>query len=312
MMAAVKSGIYLAMLLVAVPSGSIATIESANCDGGVPSSDDKTSDGSCKAAALKASSRKTLAADHILFQLKPTTMAQKTKTKAVKSSAKDPMATVKVMSYNLFGWNAFNVNRWKSKNVLGKIKHWSPSVLGSQEVEKGGSRGYNKVKDQVISATGLRHGGGSQFYSESELEAYESADLKLIGGYWMSMRRYKIKSSGKYFLFFNSHWKHNHGLEQAGMIASAIDAERKKFGNPPTILVGDTNQFCIGFENEGIQYLLGEYGRVDFILATKGEWMTVNSTIDRDGMGYDGTASDHAALFAELEPIKDLAEIYNR
>merc|ERR1712050_490257 len=43
--------------------------------------------------------------------------------------------------------------------------------------------------------------------------------------------------------------------------------------------------------------------RIDFILASKDQWLRVNSFIDRDGMGVHGSASDHAALMAELVPV---------
>jgi len=233
------------------------------------------------------------------------------------------------MSYNLMGWNAFNQNIWRGTNVMKKIKAWGPAVLGAQEVEKGGGQGYGEVKDTVTSTTGLDHVGGSQFFKASAVEQHETGWVNLVSGYWMSWTRYKHKSSGVYFLFFNSHWKHGYGLEQAKMIAAAVNAEREKFGSPPTILVGDTNQFCWAAETEGIKYLKGEIGespvqfvdaiaqdtarsfsdrnnpncRIDFIFASAGQWSLVQSSIDREGMGLDGSASDHAALMAELVPL---------
>jgi len=47
---------------------------------------------------------------------------------------------IKFMSYNLFGWNAFNQNKWKSKVILEKVKNFKPAVLGAQEVETGGEK----------------------------------------------------------------------------------------------------------------------------------------------------------------------------
>jgi len=235
---------------------------------------------------------------------------------------------IKVMSYNLFGWNAFNVNKKRSENVLRKIQDWSPTVLGAQEVEKGGY-GYDEVKDEVKAATGLAHAGGSQFFDDNVVEKLETSWTDLLGGYWMSMTRFKIKSNGDEFLFFNSHWKHDHGQQQAEIVANAIQAARARFGPLPTLLVGDTNQFCRGYEGDAWKYLKGEVGsspvvfedvvqhdqgksfsdgnnpdcRVDFVLASKGEWLVRQSDVDRDGMGASGTASDHAPIMAELAPI---------
>merc|ERR1712084_47414 len=142
----------------------------------------------------------------------------------------------------------------------------------------------------------------------------------------MSMTRFRHKASNVEFLFFNSHWKHGYGGEQKKIIASAIHEERQKYESPPpTILVGDTNQFCMAAEKDAIKYLTGEEGdspvtfvdaiaqdkgssydggcRIDFILASKGDRSRVDSFIDRDGMGVNGQASDHAALMAELVPV---------
>jgi endonuclease/exonuclease/phosphatase family metal-dependent hydrolase len=114
-------------------------------------------------------------------------------------------------------------------------------------------------------------------------------------------------------------------MDQAQRIATKIHEQREKYGSPPTLLVGDTNQFCIGHDKEAIRYLKGENGlspvvfvdatfldkgmsfdggcRVDFILASINQWSWVQSSIDRKGMGSHGNASDHAALMAELVPL---------
>jgi hypothetical protein len=232
------------------------------------------------------------------------------------------------MSYNLMGWNTFAANTWRSHNVLNKVKTWDPAVFGAQEVEKGGGQNYDDVKDAVMNSTGLGHAGGSQFFKENVVERNETEWLHLMDGYWadywMSMTRYKHKASGVPFLFFNSHWKHGYGMEQAKRIVAMIHDQRVKHGSPPTVLVGDTNQFCQGHEQDAIKYLMGEIPgspvvfvdaifhdtgksfdngcRVDFILASAGQWSWVQSSIDREGMGSHGSASDHAALMAELVP----------
>merc|ERR1711879_927523 len=207
---------------------------------------------------------------------------------------------LKFMSYNLFGWNAFNQHKWKRDNIIEKI----------------------------TSGTGLSGGAGlNQFYDPAVVEALDNEFIiPLVRGYWMSMTRFRHKATNVEFLFFNSHWKHGYGSEQKKIIAKAIHAERQKYSSPPpTILVGDTNQFCMAAELEAIKYLKGEEGdspvtftdaighdkgssydggcRIDFILASKGQWLRVDSFIDRDGMGVDGSASDHAALMAELVPV---------
>jgi len=182
------------------------------------------------------------------------------------------------------------------------------------------------VSWKVTSFTGLTGSDAiGQFFKSSSVVAHETEKIDLIRGYWMSMTKYTHKVTGIPFLFFNSHWMHNYGAEQKVIIANAIDAQRKKHAFPPTILVGDTNQFCMAHELEALKYLTGEEGsspvvfidtigqdkgssydggcRIDFILASKGQWFRVDSFIDRDGMGVHGSASDHAALMAELVPV---------
>jgi len=232
------------------------------------------------------------------------------------------------MSYNLFGWNAFNQHKWKRENIIGKIKGWGPAVLGAQEVETGGGNGGSYVSGKVTSGAGLSGGVGlSQFYDASVVEPLgHEFIIPLVRGYWMSMTRFRHKASSVEFLFFNSHWKHGYGSDQKWIVANAIHEERQKYSSPPpTILVGDTNQFCMAAEMEALRFLKGEEGdspvtftdahahdkgssydggcRIDFILASKDQWLRVDSFIDRHGMGTHSSASDHAALMAELVPV---------
>merc|ERR1712151_1112669 len=213
-------------------------------------------------------------------------------------------------------------------NILEKVKNFQPAVLGAQEVETGGGKGGSYVSEKIISATGLSAGAGlNQFFDATVVEALEHKFIiPLVRGYWMSMTRFKHKATNVEFLFFNSHWKHGYGYDQKKIIAKAIQKEREKYSSPPpTILVGDTNQFCMAADMEAIKYLKGEEDdspvtfvdaiaqdkgssydggcRIDFILATAGQWQLVQSYIDREGMGVNGQASDHAALMAELVPI---------
>ena len=41
----------------------------------------------------------------------------------------------KVMSYNLYGWNALVQNPWKAENIYAAIRRASPDILGAQECE---------------------------------------------------------------------------------------------------------------------------------------------------------------------------------
>ncbi|CAK9093390.1 unnamed protein product [Durusdinium trenchii] len=96
----------------------------------------------------------------------------------------------------------------------------------------------------------------------------------------------------------------------------------------PKMIVKDCFDWQGGYELEAIRYLTGQEGsspvifadvhaedqgrsfsdahnpdcRVDFILASAGQWSVVQASIDRVGMGAWGAASDHAPLIAQLVP----------
>ena len=43
--------------------------------------------------------------------------------------------SMRVMSYNLYGWNALVQNPWKAENVYKAIRLINPDILGAQECE---------------------------------------------------------------------------------------------------------------------------------------------------------------------------------
>ena len=43
--------------------------------------------------------------------------------------------SLKVMSYNVYGWNALRQNSWKAKNVYQIIKDFDADIIGIQEEE---------------------------------------------------------------------------------------------------------------------------------------------------------------------------------
>lgn len=313
------------MMLCALASVSLAQLHGDTDEGrNSRCAADSTMAGSCHATSPPV--------DHVMLQRAIAPMRKSSAQAQIVADAKGEKLgsnTVKVMSYNLFGWNAFNTNSWRAENVLQKIKDWDPDVLGAQEVETGGGQGYDEVKNKITGTTGLEHIGGSQFFKSSALEKHETKDFSLTGGYWMSMTRFKHKKSGSYFLFFNSHWQHGYGMEQAEIVANAIHAQRETYDSEPAVLVGDTNQFCDGYDSKAWRYLQGEVisgksspvifedalandkeksfsdsnnpdCRVDLVFVTTGDWTVSQSKIDREGLGAEGTASDHAPLMVKL------------
>merc|ERR1719356_517114 len=137
------------------------------------------------------------------------------------------------------GWSACGRRRRRNLPprgivITGKIKDYDPAVLAAQEVETGGGQGGDDCEAALVANTELDSG----LYKKSVLEKSGGSWTKLKGGYWMAGARYKHKKSGAEFLLFNSHWKHGFGKEQAQIAANKIDAERKKYGSIPTLLMG--------------------------------------------------------------------------
>eukprot|EP00929_Paragymnodinium_shiwhaense_P040901 TRINITY_DN21282_c0_g1_i1.p1 TRINITY_DN21282_c0_g1~~TRINITY_DN21282_c0_g1_i1.p1 ORF type:complete len:361 (+),score=36.14 TRINITY_DN21282_c0_g1_i1:66-1148(+) len=240
--------------------------------------------------------------------------------------------SIKFMSYNIQAAMTFFRKRRRSVNVLKKIRSWKPHVLGAQEVDTGDWRDYVTVSHRIEQYTGLKDSGGSQFSNARDLEKLESDEkLPIMTGSWMSFAKYRQKVTGFTFLLFNFHWARGSGEKQAKIVARYIKELRETHGMLPTILVGDTNQYCWARSSPGVKYLLGEANeappvvfvdaieqdaegsysdvqhpdcRVDFIFASKGHWSRVKSALDRGGMGQRGSASHHAALTAELVPLQ--------
>merc|ERR1712176_1215724 len=234
--------------------------------------------------------------------------------------------SIRFMSYNVMGWAGCNSRPDRGANIFEKIYNWDPAVLGAQEVETGGGRGWDACASKISAGANMTTGGGSQFFNPDVVEKHESKEREILKGkgYWISLTRYQHKRTQSYFLFFNSHWRHGYGNEQAREVAKFIDEQRNKYNSEPTILVGDTNQFCRAYDLFAYRYLTGKEGsspvifsdvhpddrarsfgnggdcRADFILASEGQWSVNSAEIDRDGMGQSGWASDHAALKADL------------
>merc|ERR1712176_772880 len=235
-------------------------------------------------------------------------------------------SSIRFMSYNLMGWAGCNSRPDRGANMFEKIYNWDPAVLGAQEVETGGGRGWDACASKISAGANITAGGGSQFFNPDAVEKHENMEREILQGrgYWISMTRYQHKRTQSYFLFFNSHWKHGYGHEQAHEIAKFIGEQRLKYNTEPAILAGDTNQFCRAYDLYAYRYLTGQEGsspvifedvhpndrgrsfgdggdcRVDFILASTGQWSVNSAEIDREGMGQSGWASDHAALKADL------------
>ena len=44
-------------------------------------------------------------------------------------------AELRLMSYNMYGWNAMGTEAWKKENLFKTIRASNPDLLGTQEIE---------------------------------------------------------------------------------------------------------------------------------------------------------------------------------
>merc|ERR1712215_462565 len=169
--------------------------------------------------------------------------------------------TMRVMSYNLYGWNALVQNPWKAENVYKAIRQINPDLLGAQECE--GQEG------SVAAAIGMAVAGQSTaghavFYKTSVFTFDGQGVVNLneqdqYGLRTVEYAHFTHIASGRLVDHFNTHLCLCNGdqlLGSAKTIADAIQQHRKPGSR--IILTGDFN--CDdGWENsKPVRYFKGE------------------------------------------------------
>jgi endonuclease/exonuclease/phosphatase family metal-dependent hydrolase len=236
-----------------------------------------------------------------------------------------------VMSYNLYGWNAFGANSWKAPNILNKMKHYAPDIMGCQEVEGNA----NWIAGDTVDATkggfavAGQHAGHAIFYRSNlfnveDQGAFNINEQDQWGLRQLAWVKFLHKPSGQRFLHFNTHWcvcGEPQLFQTAQDVAHWVADVRARFNNPPAMLTGDFNVFGGCQNSKAIRYLTGQpvdgqqspvvffdanegqgatYGgcKIDYVLLT-GEWSVQESLIDRDHRN-GAIGSDHDSLYAKL------------
>ena len=74
--------------------------------------------------------------------------------------------SIRVMSYNLYGWNALVKNSWKAKNIYKSIKEVNPDLLGAQECE-GKEHKVAAALGSDYAVAGAATAGHAVFYRKS-------------------------------------------------------------------------------------------------------------------------------------------------
>jgi len=214
---------------------------------------------------------------------------------------------IKVVSYNLYWWNAFGQNPWKGSKITDNIKNnLRPDVLGLQECDSPG-----KIKSRTGYKPVSKFSGAQGVMVKPGLFTVGDSGSRDIGatGKWgprfVTWAQLTHTASGRSFWHFNTHWCVHSGN---GRTCSAkkryrgaknmLEIIREKAGNDPVVITGDFNaelneQGPQHFLRNGFSLAVNKW--VDAIFYSTAHWQKVSS-----GTG-DAAHSDHRPVIAELE-----------
>jgi len=213
---------------------------------------------------------------------------------------------VKVVSYNLFWWNAFGQNPWKGQKVTDNIKNnLRPDVLGMQECDD------PRLIEQRTGYVAASEFAGAQGVAVKpgvfRIGNRGKQDIQATGKWgpryvtWAQL----IHSSGRTFWHFNTHWcvhsgngHHCDANTRYNGAKQMLQIIQQRTQGAPAIITGDFNAGMSEpgiehFKQNGFKLVISEW--VDAIFVSEGQWKVHNT-----GRG-DGAHSDHRPVFAELE-----------
>ena len=255
-----------------------------------------------------------------------------------------------VASYNTAApWGSFIEGTYTTRRAhlfAQQINYYLPDVLGVQELN---SNWEGKMKELLPQSAyyGVKRGGDSKeetsemsgiFYLKDKFELvesdtfwisltpeqeskYENAACNRICSYVVL----KNKNTGKIFAHFNTHLDHVSTEAQnlgGNLIAEKAEKMKEKYGEIPTIVTGDFNQYPDGLAVKALKdkgfvnaYDISENGKmnatyhgwgkiledkpIDYIFADKG--LTVKNYTVHDEKWDNSYVSDHFMITAEIE-----------
>eukprot|EP00933_Yihiella_yeosuensis_P060784 TRINITY_DN63578_c0_g1_i1.p1 TRINITY_DN63578_c0_g1~~TRINITY_DN63578_c0_g1_i1.p1 ORF type:complete len:624 (+),score=80.61 TRINITY_DN63578_c0_g1_i1:91-1962(+) len=210
--------------------------------------------------------------------------------------------TVKVVSYNIYWWNAFGQNPENGKRISDNIKNnLKPDVLGLQECDSPGL-----IESRTGYATASSFAGAQGVMMDSDefrVLSTGSQDIKATGKWgprYVTWAQLSHKSTGQSFWHFNTHWcVHECGPEKRKVGAeNMLNIVRAKAGSSPVIITGDFNA-AMGeasvqvFLQNGFALAVNHW--VDAILYSSDHWRKVSSWTGNQA------GSDHRPIVAELQ-----------
>jgi len=219
-----------------------------------------------------------------------------------------PHFTFKVVTYNLYWWNAFRDHPWKGVNIIANINDvLQPDILGTQECDDPG-----KIKDDTgLVPVSSFDGAQGTFVKPSLVLSSNSGKYDInAAGFWgvRWVTWVKHTTASKSFFHFNTHWcvqDCNDDTRDIGA-RNMLDKINELTNNleTPAIITGDFNAFGGSrrrrlnekgpneFLQNGFEIAIENY--VDGIFYSTGHW-SVGATLVGEMAG-----SDHKPLVAEL------------
>ncbi|CAE6922422.1 unnamed protein product [Symbiodinium natans] len=224
------------------------------------------------------------------------------------STSRSGQFKLRVVSYNLYWWNAFGQNPWKGEQIIDNIRErLAPSAIGLQECDS---------PSRIQESTGLAQastfaGAQGVMMDPSQLRVVAgtsgSQDLQATGKWgprhvtWVQLAD---RATGRTFWHFNTHWCVHSGngrtcnaeVRYTGA-KNMLTVIREKAGNSPVVVTGDFNA---NMNEQGPQHFLQNGFRLAVVEWVDAIFYSEHWNLVSQGSG-DAAGSDHRPVFAELE-----------
>mmetsp|Transcript_30345 Transcript_30345/g.56893 ORF Transcript_30345/g.56893 Transcript_30345/m.56893 type:complete len:376 (+) Transcript_30345:51-1178(+) len=214
--------------------------------------------------------------------------------------------TLRAVSYNLYWWNAFDQNSWKSDSIIRNIRdNLRADTLGLQECDSPSlirDRTGLEQASKFSAAQGVMMKPG--LFTTGETGSRDLQATGKWGARYVTWVQLTHQQSGRTFWHFNTHWCVASGNgrvcnEEVRYVGAKnmLATIQEKAGNDPVVVTGDFNANMNEkgprhFQTNGLKLAVSEW--VDAIFYSH-HWQ-VRAT----GRG-DAANSDHRPVFAELE-----------
>merc|ERR1712121_39795 len=237
--------------------------------------------------------------------------------------------SMRVMSYNLYGWNALVQNPWKAENVYKAIRQINPDLLGAQECE-GHERDVAAAIGSDYAIAGSATAGHSIIYKTSVFTFEGQGVVNLHEQDQWGLRtveyaHFTHRLSGKKVDHFNTHLCLCNGDQLLGSAKTIVEAiQQNRVPGSRIILTGDFNCDDGWEDTQPVKYLKGllentpvplddtfrtyndesvdgatfpgKKGKIDYVMVDKGA-VVKNAWIARN-WDDQGKASDHWPIAA--------------